>query len=114
MSLTSINIKMDKALKAEADKLFNALGMTVSTAVNIFVRQAVQKHAIPFEIALDEKSEFNALLTAMRAKASSHGFMSDDEINAEIDAARAETGNINKITVESLNAEIAAFQENIV
>jgi DNA-damage-inducible protein J len=111
LALTSINVKIDKDLKAEADKLFNALGMSVSTAVNIFVRQAVQKQAIPFEIALNEKSEFNALLTSMRAKAARHGFMSDDEINAEIAAARTESGTLGKITLDSLDAEIAAYQQ---
>ena len=108
LSLTSINVKIDKELKAEADRLFNALGMPVSTAINIFIRQAVQKQAIPFDIVLDEKSQFHALLDSMRGKASKRGFMSDEEINAEIAAARTETGMSNeKITLESLNAEIA-------
>ena len=116
MALTSINVKIEKGLKSEADRLFNSLGMTVSTAVNIFIRQAVQRQAIPFEIALDEKAQFNALINEMRAKAAGHGFMSDDEINAEIIAARAETGTENhdmakEITLDSINAEIAAYQQ---
>jgi len=116
LALTSINVKIEKGLKSEADRLFNSLGMTVSTAVNIFIRQAVQRQAIPFEIALDEKAQFNALINEMRAKAAGHGFMSDDEINAEIIAARAETGTENhdmakEITLDSINAEIAAYQQ---
>ena len=111
MSLTSINVKIDKELKTEADRLFNALGMPVSTAINIFIRQAVQKQAIPFEIALDEKSQFHVLLDSMRAKAAKCGFMSDEEINTEITAARTETETSDeKITLESLNAEIGQPQ----
>ena len=112
MALTSISVKIDKDLKAEADRLFNALGIPISTAMNIFIRQAVQKQAIPFEIALDEKAQFKALLNSMRAKAAMHGFLSDEEINAEIAAVRSENESFDeKITLESLSAEIAALQQ---
>ena len=112
MALTSISVKIDKELKAEADRLFNALGIPLSTAMNIFIRQAVQKQAIPFEIALDEKAQFNALLNTMRAKASRHGFMDEEDINAEIIAARSEQEPLNeRITIESIDAEIASLQQ---
>ena len=87
---TNLSIEMDKGLCQEAEKLFSALGMTFSTAVNVFVRQAVQDKAIPFAIKLDERQQFHMLLDEMRATAISHGFMTDDEINAEIEAARRE------------------------
>ena len=91
MAMTSISVKIDKELKAEADRLFNALGIPISTAMNIFIRQAVQKQAIPFEIALDEKAQIKALLNSKKAKSSArHGFMSDEEINAEIKASQLE------------------------
>ncbi len=37
-------------MKVEADKLFNEMGMNLTTAVNVFVRQAVLERAIPFRI----------------------------------------------------------------
>ncbi|GHU76073.1 hypothetical protein FACS1894188_08040 [Clostridia bacterium] len=48
--VTNLNIKIDRDLKAQADKLFNDMGMTLTTAVNVFVRQAVLEKAIPFRI----------------------------------------------------------------
>lgn len=48
--MTSLNIKIDRDLKAEADRLFNDMGMNLTTAVNVFVRQAVLERAIPFKI----------------------------------------------------------------
>jgi len=48
--VTTLNIKIDRDLKAEADRLFNDMGMNLTTAVNVFVRQAVQEKAIPFKI----------------------------------------------------------------
>ena len=68
------------------------MGMTLSTAINIFVRQMVNERAIPFKIHLTDSNaaRFHQTLDDMRAIAEEHGFLSDDEINAEIQAARAE------------------------
>lgn len=51
--VTNLNIKIDRELKAEADRLFNEMGMNLTTAVNVFVRQAVLQRAIPFKIYRD-------------------------------------------------------------
>ena len=48
--VTNLNIKIDRDLKLAADKLFNEMGMNLTTAVNVFVRQAVLERAIPFRI----------------------------------------------------------------
>ena len=90
--LTSLNVKIDRTVKREADSIANALGMTLSTAINIFVRQMVNERAIPFKIHLADNNaaQFHKLLDDMRAVAAERGFMSDDEINAEIQAARSE------------------------
>lgn len=45
-----VNVRMDEDLKAKADQLFASLGMTLSTAINIFVTQAVDHGGLPFEV----------------------------------------------------------------
>lgn len=50
MAGQSTNIKIDPELKQQAQKLFSELGMDMTTAVNIFLRQAVREQAIPFRI----------------------------------------------------------------
>ncbi len=50
---TNLSIRMDKALKEQADRLFSELGMNMTTALNIFVRQSVRQGKIPFEISLN-------------------------------------------------------------
>ena len=91
-NLASLNVKIDRDVKREADSIANAMGMTLSTAINIFVRQMVNERAIPFKIHLTDNDaiQFHKLLDDMRAVAAERGFMSDDEINTEIQAARAE------------------------
>jgi len=48
--MTQINIRMDDELKANAELLFSELGMSMSTAVNVFFRQAVRQGGMPFEV----------------------------------------------------------------
>ena len=47
----NVTIRMDSDLKKQAEELFNELGMTMSTAFTIFVRQSVRQRKIPFEIS---------------------------------------------------------------
>ena len=47
---TNISIRMDADLKIAAESLFEELGMNLSTAFNIFVRQALREGGIPFMI----------------------------------------------------------------
>ena len=50
MVSSNLTIRVDSALKSEAETLFEELGMSISTAFNIFLRQAVRMQAIPFAI----------------------------------------------------------------
>ena len=51
---TNISIRMDSDIKAKADALFSELGMNLTTAFNIFVRQSLREGKIPFEISLNQ------------------------------------------------------------
>ena len=63
MAQTNINIRMDNNLKKEAESLFANLGMNMTTAFNIFVRQAVRQKKIPFEISMKaEDSSFREMV----------------------------------------------------
>ena len=54
---TTLNISMDEDLKAQADELFNELGMSLSTAFNIFVRQSLREGGIPFTIKAERPNK---------------------------------------------------------
>jgi len=51
MATSSMNIRMDSEVKAQAQALFAQFGLDMTTAVNIFLRQALSERAIPFRIA---------------------------------------------------------------
>ena len=49
---TDLNIRIDKELKEQAEVFFNELGLNMSSAFNIFVRQSLRQGKIPFELSL--------------------------------------------------------------
>ena len=48
MATTNLNIRTDAEVKAAAEQLFNELGLNLTTAVNMFLRQAIRTGGIPF------------------------------------------------------------------
>lgn len=48
---TNFTVRMDRELKHEADRLFSELGMSLSTAFNVFIRQSLRVQGMPFEIS---------------------------------------------------------------
>ena len=50
MANINVTIRIDEELKEEADRLFDELGMSFTTAINVFVKQSLREGRIPFEI----------------------------------------------------------------
>ena len=50
MANINVTIRMDEKLKAQAEKLFSDLGLSLSSAITMFVKQAVREQRIPFEV----------------------------------------------------------------
>jgi len=65
---TPTQIRIDSNLKKEANVLFNNLGLDMSSAVNIFLRQCVLKGGIPFTIEMPNynKETLNAMAEAKK------------------------------------------------
>ena len=51
---TSMTIRMNKDIKQQAQQIFADLGMDMTTAVNVFLRQAILHNGFPFEVTLDK------------------------------------------------------------
>ena len=96
---TNLSIRLDRELKDQADQVFSAMGMSLTTAIPVFVRQAVRQKKIPFEISLSDNE--NRPITMREAMAASEQIwqrsikngtdkMTLEEIDTEIAAARAE------------------------
>ena len=57
MTTTNLNIRTDKDIKEAAEQIFNELGISMTTAVNIFLRQAIRSNGIPFELKLNTPND---------------------------------------------------------
>lgn len=51
--VSNVSFRIDSDLKAQADALFSQLGMNMTTAFNIFLRQSVREGCIPFNITIN-------------------------------------------------------------
>ena len=54
---TNISIRMEADWKAQAEALFNELGMNLTTAFNIFVLQSLREGGIPFKVRLEQPNK---------------------------------------------------------
>ncbi len=62
---TNLNIRTSKETKDKANEIFNKLGLTMTSAINIFLKTAIRKNGIPFELKLEEEPN-EITLEAMR------------------------------------------------
>lgn len=90
-STTSIiSIRMDNDLKAAAEALYEELGMNLSTAFNIFVRQSLRERGIPFKITegTPSKETVSAMLEAERIAKDPNikGYHDVNELFADLDS----------------------------
>ncbi len=49
-----MTIRVDKETKTQAEELFKDLGITTSSAINIFLKQCIREGRIPFEISREK------------------------------------------------------------
>lgn len=57
MSTTNITIRLDEDLKKEAEALFSDLGLNMTTAITVFMKQAVREQRIPFTLSKNHPNE---------------------------------------------------------
>jgi len=55
MASTNINVRTDAELKANAQRVLSRLGMDMSTAINIYLAQIVDKSGIPFDLTVRQQ-----------------------------------------------------------
>ena len=51
MKNVNVTLRVDEDLKRQADALFSELGLNLTTAFNIFLRQSVREQLIPFQVS---------------------------------------------------------------
>ena len=47
---TTLNVQIDPAIKEEAESMFESLGLSLNTAINIFLHKSIEVGGFPFDI----------------------------------------------------------------
>lgn len=68
MATTTFSVRMDSDIKKQCEALYSELGLNLTTAINIFLRQSLREGGIPFEVKTEKpnKETLAALLEAER------------------------------------------------
>lgn len=77
MSTTNLNIRTDKKVKEDAEKIFAELGLNMTSAINIFLRASIRESGIPFALKLDTPNE-----ETIRAIEEAKRIATDDSVEA--------------------------------
>ncbi len=89
-STTNFSVRMDSDIKKQCETLYGELGMNLTTAINVFLRQSLRVGGFPFEVKLEQpnKETIAAMLEAERiAKDPSvKGYTDLDELFADLKA----------------------------
>lgn len=82
-------VRIDADVKRQASKIFAALGIDMSTAMNIFLRQCVMKGGLPFNVEIPQfnKETLEAIEDAKKISKDSNAkrYHSMEELKAALD-----------------------------
>jgi len=76
--MAQVNIRINDKLKEEGERLFEQMGISFSSAVNIFISQAVREQALPFRVAVRRPKD----ITLASEKALAEDWLSPEDEEA--------------------------------
>lgn len=85
--MANLNIRVDDTLKKQAETVFSDLGISLSAATTMFLKQVVRCNAIPFELRADPfySAENQARLLAAKERMEQTGGTVHELIEADYD-----------------------------
>ena len=58
MATSTLQIRIDSGLRKDAERLFTNVGLDMSSAIRLFLRQSVIRHRLPFEVVAESADPF--------------------------------------------------------
>ena len=85
--MANLNIRIDDNLKREAELLFDDLGVSLSAAMTIFLKQAIRQNGFPFQITRNYNRETMEAMEDVRLGRNLNGpYKSMDELIEALNA----------------------------
>ena len=68
MATTNFSVRMDSDIKKQCETLYSELGMNLTTAINVFLRQSLRVGGLPFDVRVQQpnRETIAAMLEAER------------------------------------------------
>ena len=89
MATTNLNVRTDKTIKEQADQIYSELGLSMTAAINMFLRATIRTNGIPFSLTLNEPNQttIEAIEEGRRIARDPNvkGYHSIDELKAALD-----------------------------
>ena len=81
---STITVRVDDKVKKESSDIFKEVGMDMSTAINVFLKQVIRSNGIPFPVSADvpNATTIEAIRDAEKGKMAS--FSSIDELMEDL------------------------------
>ena len=93
MAGSVVQVRIDEKLKKEVSKVYENLGLDLSSAVRMFFKRSVQVGGIPLYVSNEKSYDFNSALSNI--------------IQARNDSVKNGT---DSITLDEINSEIKAYR----
>jgi DNA-damage-inducible protein J len=91
---SNIFVRIDPEIKAQAEQVLEQLGIPMSNAIGLFLRQVVMQRGIPFDMKLPQN------------KPLAFGSLSEDQFNAELEKGLADLANGSVLAAEDVAAKM--------
>lgn len=85
MKTVNVTLRIDDELKAQAEELFEDIGLSLNAACRMFLKKAVQEQRIPFELSRPDRKTRKAIADAEQDKGVSGSFDSVDELMSALE-----------------------------
>ena len=66
--MSNITIRLEETMKAEAEKLYESFGLSLTSAIKLFITQSIREQAIPFKIRKTEEEKYNEYFNPVMIK----------------------------------------------
>jgi DNA-damage-inducible protein J len=63
--MSNITIRLDDQMKTEAEKLYESFGLSLTSAIKLFITQSTREQAIPFQIRKTDEEKYNEYFNPM-------------------------------------------------
>lgn len=109
----AINIRVNKETKQNAEKVLNKLGIPMSVAIDMYLRQIALTDSIPFNLSSKKRKNKNDHDTAMMvAEAIAQYEVTRTNWEDKLDEITPAWMNMNKITKEELKTRLAKHAQD--